>query len=84
MSQTAVGAAQRHLGIYAYRVSSLKRLTSLPPSPLELAEKLEQLRALQAGMRILVAEAAVAPGGGVDTEHDLARVRAVVAAQRPA
>ena len=82
MSQTAVGAAQRHLGIYAYRVSSLKRLTALSPSTLELAEKLEQLRALQAGMRILVAEAAVAPGTGVDTEQDLARVRAVVAAQR--
>jgi 3-deoxy-manno-octulosonate cytidylyltransferase (CMP-KDO synthetase) len=78
-SQTAVGAAQRHLGIYAYRVAGLRRMTALPPSTLELAEKLEQLRALQAGMRILVAEAAVAPGTGVDTEHDLARVRAIVA-----
>ena len=80
MSQTVVGAAQRHLGIYAYRVASLKRMTALPPGTLELAEKLEQLRALQAGMRILVAAAAVAPGTGVDTEHDLARVRAIVAA----
>jgi 3-deoxy-manno-octulosonate cytidylyltransferase (CMP-KDO synthetase) len=78
-SQTAVGAAQRHLGIYAYRVAGLKRLTALPPSTLELAEKLEQLRALQAGMRILVAVAAVAPGTGVDTEEDLARVRSIVA-----
>jgi 3-deoxy-manno-octulosonate cytidylyltransferase (CMP-KDO synthetase) len=82
MSQTTVGAAQRHLGIYAYRVATLKRMTALPPSTLELAEKLEQLRALQAGMRILVAEAVVAPGTGVDTEHDLARVRALIAAQQ--
>jgi 3-deoxy-manno-octulosonate cytidylyltransferase (CMP-KDO synthetase) len=81
-SQTTVGAAQRHLGIYAYRVETLKRMTGLPPSTLELAERLEQLRALQAGMRILVAEAAVAPGTGVDTEHDLARVRAFIAAQQ--
>lgn len=81
-SQTSVGTAQRHLGIYAYRVAGLKRMTALPPSTFELAEKLEQLRALQAGMRILVAEAAVAPGTGVDTEHDLARVRAVVASRQ--
>jgi 3-deoxy-manno-octulosonate cytidylyltransferase (CMP-KDO synthetase) len=79
-SQTTLAGAQRHLGIYAYRVASLRRITSLPPSTLELTEKLEQLRALQAGMRIVVAEAAVVPGSGVDTEHDLARVRAAVAA----
>lgn len=79
MSQTAAGAAQRHLGIYAYRVASLKRMTAMPPSSLELAEKLEQLRALQGGMRILVAEATVAAGTGVDTQHDLERVRAIVA-----
>lgn len=81
-NQTTMGAAQRHLGIYAYRVAGLKRMTALPPSTLEMAEKLEQLRALQAGMRILVAEAAMAPGTGVDTEHDLARVRALVAQLR--
>jgi 3-deoxy-manno-octulosonate cytidylyltransferase (CMP-KDO synthetase) len=80
MSQTSTNGAQRHLGIYAYRVAGLRRITALPPSTLELTEKLEQLRALQSGMRIIVAEASVAPGAGVDTEHDLARVRAAVAA----
>ena len=79
LSQTAVLGAQRHLGIYAYRVASLRRITAMPPSSLEMTEKLEQLRALQAGMRIVVAEARVKPGFGVDTEHDLARVRAAMA-----
>jgi 3-deoxy-manno-octulosonate cytidylyltransferase (CMP-KDO synthetase) len=78
MSQTSILGAQRHLGIYAYRVASLRRMTSLPPTNLEVTEKLEQLRALQSGMRILVAEACAAPGIGVDTEHDLQRVRAVL------
>lgn len=80
-SQTKAIGAQRHLGIYAYRVASLRRLTALPPSSLETTEKLEQLRALQAGMRIVVAQAAATPGFGVDTEHDLARVRAAIAAR---
>jgi 3-deoxy-manno-octulosonate cytidylyltransferase (CMP-KDO synthetase) len=75
MSQTTHLGAQRHLGIYAYRVGSLRRMTKLPPSRLELTEKLEQLRALEAGMCIVVEEAVVTPGVGVDTEHDLARVR---------
>jgi 3-deoxy-manno-octulosonate cytidylyltransferase (CMP-KDO synthetase) len=74
-SQTSILGAQRHLGIYAYRVASLRRMTALPPSSLEVTEKLEQLRALQAGMRILVAEGCAVPGIGVDTEHDLQRVR---------
>lgn len=78
MSQTSILGAQRHLGIYAYRVASLRRMTSLPPSSLEVTEKLEQLRALQAGMRILVAQASTRPGIGVDTEHDLKRVRAAL------
>jgi 3-deoxy-manno-octulosonate cytidylyltransferase (CMP-KDO synthetase) len=81
MSQTQFDGAQRHLGIYAYRVASLRRITSMKPSTLELAEKLEQLRAMQAGMRILVAQACAPAGTGVDTEHDLARVRAIVAAR---
>lgn len=75
-SQTSILGAQRHLGIYAYRVGSLRSLTSLPPSDLELTEKLEQLRALQAGMRIVVGIAAELPGMGVDTPQDLERVRA--------
>jgi 3-deoxy-manno-octulosonate cytidylyltransferase (CMP-KDO synthetase) len=62
-------------------VDALQRLTSLPPSDLELTEKLEQLRALQAGMRMVVATVAEPPPGGVDTEEDLARVRAGLAAR---
>lgn len=67
--------ARRHLGIYAYRVEALRRLTALPPAELESIEKLEQLRALQAGMRIVVANAAGDTSAGVDTEDDLKRVR---------
>lgn len=79
LSQTRFDGAQRHLGIYAYRVGDLRRLTALPPSSLETTEKLEQLRALQAGMRIVVTEACVLPGVGVDTPEDLERVRAALA-----
>jgi 3-deoxy-manno-octulosonate cytidylyltransferase (CMP-KDO synthetase) len=77
-SQTSILGAQRHLGIYAYRVEALRRLTSMPPSDLEVTEKLEQLRALQAGMRIVVGIAAVPPPAGVDTAADVARVRAAL------
>lgn len=79
-SQTRCEGARRHLGIYAYRVDALQRLTGIPPASLETAEKLEQLRALQHGMRIMVATASVVPGMGVDTEHDLATVRRAMAA----
>lgn len=72
--------ALRHLGLYAYRVGALQRLAVTAPSSLEQAEKLEQLRALQLGMGIIVGEALERPGPGVDTEHDLARVRALLAA----
>ena len=75
-SQTSILGAQRHLGIYAYRVDALRTLTAMPPSDLEVTEKLEQLRALQAGMRLVVGIAAVPPPAGVDTEADIARVRA--------
>jgi 3-deoxy-manno-octulosonate cytidylyltransferase (CMP-KDO synthetase) len=75
-SQTSILGAQRHLGIYAYRVKALRKLTQLPPSDLELTEKLEQLRALQAGMRIVVDIASQPPPAGVDTPQDLERVRA--------
>jgi len=68
--------AFRHLGIYAYRVSALLRLTALPVSRLEALEKLEQLRALEAGMRIAVAVASARPGVGVDTPEDIERLRA--------
>lgn len=77
--QAGFGGAQRHLGIYAYRVAGLNRLTALPPSDLERIEQLEQLRALQAGIPVVVAAALAQPGRGVDTEDDLARVRALLA-----
>lgn len=75
-SQVSFAGAQRHLGIYAYRVDALQRVTALPPAQLELTEKLEQLRALQAGMKLVVAVASSPPPAGVDTEADLDRVRA--------
>jgi 3-deoxy-manno-octulosonate cytidylyltransferase (CMP-KDO synthetase) len=78
-SQTSIQSAYRHLGIYAYRVSALRAITALPPGELELTEKLEQLRALQAGMTIAVDIAREVPGGGVDTQEDLERVREHVA-----
>jgi 3-deoxy-manno-octulosonate cytidylyltransferase (CMP-KDO synthetase) len=63
-----------HIGIYAYKRESLKRFVSLPPSPLEKAEKLEQLRALEAGMRIDVAVVDTVPLG-VDTQEGLEKAR---------
>jgi 3-deoxy-manno-octulosonate cytidylyltransferase (CMP-KDO synthetase) len=71
---TGTAKTYHHIGVYGWRRSALARFVSLPPSPLELAEKLEQLRALEAGMRIGVAKIAVAPGG-VDTAEDLQAVR---------
>lgn len=79
-SQTSILGAQRHLGIYAYRMHALRKLTAMPPSDLEVIEKLEQLRALQAGMRLVVGIAATLAPAGIDTESDLARVRATLAA----
>ncbi len=67
--------ALRHLGIYAYRVDALLRMTTLPVSALEAKEKLEQLRALEAGMRIAVGIATRVPGVGVDTHEDIERLR---------
>jgi len=68
------GPLYHHIGIYAYRRAALARFVSLPPSPLETREKLEQLRALEAGMRIHVALVDTVPLG-VDTPADLARAR---------
>lgn len=67
------GGAFGHLGLYGYRVGALKRFSALPPSTLEEAESLEQLRALSGGLRIHVGLAATRPGAGVDTEADLHR-----------
>lgn len=73
------GALYHHIGIYAYRRASLERFVSLKPSPLELREKLEQLRALEAGMRIDVAIVDTIPLG-VDTPADLERARQLLRA----
>ncbi|MGH8278260.1 MAG: 3-deoxy-manno-octulosonate cytidylyltransferase [Gammaproteobacteria bacterium] len=73
-SQQRWQGALRHLGLYAYRVGALRRLAAAPPCELEQLEKLEQLRALWLGMRIAVDVAREAPGPGVDTPQDLARV----------
>jgi len=75
-SADAGGAALRHIGLYAYRAGFLRRFPALPPCPLEAIESLEQLRVLWHGERIAVHVAASAPGPGVDTPEDLARVRA--------
>lgn len=67
----------RHIGIYAYRASFLRRFASLTPSPLEAVEALEQLRALWHGESIAIHLTDKAPIGGVDTAADLERVRAL-------
>jgi 3-deoxy-manno-octulosonate cytidylyltransferase (CMP-KDO synthetase) len=68
---------RKHLGIYAYRKTALERFASLPPSPLERLERLEQLRLLENGIALYVAEA---PRDtiGVDTEEDLAKAEAAL------
>jgi 3-deoxy-manno-octulosonate cytidylyltransferase (CMP-KDO synthetase) len=77
---TRFAGAWRHIGIYAYRVRSLLQFAAWPPTPLEETERLEQLRALEHGMRIYLVTLAEAPPAGVDTQEDLERVRACVAA----
>jgi 3-deoxy-manno-octulosonate cytidylyltransferase (CMP-KDO synthetase) len=71
------GPLYHHIGLYAFRRAALERFVNLPPSPLEKQERLEQLRALEAGMRVDVAIVGTAPVG-VDTPEDLARARAVL------
>jgi 3-deoxy-manno-octulosonate cytidylyltransferase (CMP-KDO synthetase) len=71
------GPLYHHIGLYVYRRAALERFVALPPSALEKREKLEQLRALEAGMRIDVAIVGTAPLG-VDTPDDLARARAML------
>ncbi|MGB5257858.1 MAG: 3-deoxy-manno-octulosonate cytidylyltransferase [Woeseiaceae bacterium] len=72
-SSMAVESALHHHGIYAYRCGILRRLVSCEPSPLEICEQLEQLRALSLGMKIAVGIPSTRPGTGVDTEDDLQR-----------
>ncbi len=77
------GAHYHHIGLYAYRRAALERFVALPPSPLEQRESLEQLRALEAGMRIDVA-LVDSVTFGVDTPADLARARQLMAERLPA
>jgi 3-deoxy-manno-octulosonate cytidylyltransferase (CMP-KDO synthetase) len=72
------GPVFHHIGLYVYRRTALARFVSLPASPLEKREKLEQLRALEAGMSIAVARVDTIPLG-VDTADDLERARALLA-----
>jgi 3-deoxy-manno-octulosonate cytidylyltransferase (CMP-KDO synthetase) len=80
-SQREFAGAWRHVGLYAYRVGVLRELTARPPSQLEQREKLEQLRALEHGVRIVVGACLERPAAGVDTAADLERARRRVAAQ---
>lgn len=75
------GPLFHHIGLYAYRRAALARYVALSPSPLELREKLEQLRALEAGMRIDAAIVGEVPLG-VDTPHDLERARQMLGNRR--
>lgn len=68
---------KRHLGLYAYRLGSLRRFTAAEPTPLERAEKLEQLRVLEQGGRIAMAPACEFIPAGVDTEEDLVRIQRI-------
>jgi 3-deoxy-manno-octulosonate cytidylyltransferase (CMP-KDO synthetase) len=73
-------APLRHIGIYGYRAGFLALFPTLPPAPIEAMESLEQLRALWHGHRIAVHVTDQAPGPGVDTPEDLARVRQLLQA----
>jgi 3-deoxy-manno-octulosonate cytidylyltransferase (CMP-KDO synthetase) len=72
------GPRYHHIGLYAYRRAALERYVKLPPSPLERQERLEQLRALEAGMRIDITVVDTVPRG-VDTPTDLETTRRLLA-----
>lgn len=80
---TGTGELLHHIGLYVFRRAALARFVSLPPSPLERRERLEQLRALEAGMTIAVARVDTIPLG-VDTPADLERARGLLAASKAA
>ena len=69
---------QRHLGLYAYRLAALRRYTSCRPTPLEKSERLEQLRIMEQGGRIAMAQACEFIPAGIDTVEDLQRVRKII------
>lgn len=79
-SQRDYALARRHLGLYAYRVGALLRIAAMPVAPLEDCEKLEQLRALAAGLVIRVIDASEPVGADVNTPADIARVERVLRA----
>jgi 3-deoxy-manno-octulosonate cytidylyltransferase (CMP-KDO synthetase) len=69
---------KRHLGLYAYRLAALRRFTRCEPTPLEQAERLEQLRIMEQGGRIALAKACEFIPAGIDTHDDLERVRLIL------
>lgn len=77
-SQTGFSGARRHIGIYGYRVGALLKLAALEPSPIEQLERLEQMRALENGLEIRVADCVALPGPDVNTAADLERVSAML------
>jgi 3-deoxy-manno-octulosonate cytidylyltransferase (CMP-KDO synthetase) len=79
---TGDGPRYHHIGLYAYRRAALQRFVKLPPSPLEKQERLEQLRALEAGMRIDITVVDTVPRG-VDTPADLETARRMLLGNRP-
>jgi 3-deoxy-manno-octulosonate cytidylyltransferase (CMP-KDO synthetase) len=74
--------AWRHVGLYVYRRECLLRLAALPPTAMERSEALEQLRALEYGIRIKAVETAF-DSIGVDTPEDLERVRSMLSTTQP-
>jgi 3-deoxy-manno-octulosonate cytidylyltransferase (CMP-KDO synthetase) len=77
--ELAMQTALHHHGIYAYRTRVLQQIVAAPRSPLEESEQLEQLRAIEMGIRIRVGRPARRPGPGVDTEADLEKVERLIA-----
>jgi 3-deoxy-manno-octulosonate cytidylyltransferase (CMP-KDO synthetase) len=69
---------KRHLGLYAYRLAALRHYTACTPTPLEINERLEQLRIMEQGGRIAMAAACEFIPAGIDTENDLQRVRKII------
>jgi len=82
ITQLPQPAPLRHIGIYGYRVGFLRKFPTLSQAPIEQTEALEQLRAMWHGYRIAVHTTATAPGAGVDTPEDLARVRSLFTADQ--
>ena len=73
---------KRHLGLYAYRLAALRRYTSCAPTPLEMSERLEQLRIMEQGGRIAMAAACEFIPAGIDTAEDLRRVTLLIEQNR--